>query len=436
MPLTTTPQPTGDHDAGVIEEARRRQRRRRAAGIGFSVLAAAIAVALWVGGGDHGGGSGASARDESALSGRPARLTLVHGRAFIGGQPAPVSVEPSLQAGNVGVCIRISGEGGSCNGPPPTATDPIYGGEGGFTVQEKVGPGGEVNTLFTGERVAAVHIAHLGTFAAKHVAGLPPGAKEVLFYRPPGARGSIIPPGLSASILRSFAHGRQGPALTETLLDASGHTIPVSYPQTFTLPNSYWQGTEAPPARGRCAMSSSFPSARTIWGQVTRQIAADHDITVPAWLTCLHVWYSAGSAAFETAILLNAKAPGDAPAPLWGAFPVPGHPGIVQIPPVQREVHFRFPKFARAQVARQLAEDVKTMGSLGRAHARADAQRYVQQMLALSGKEQTHWEVLVPATVARRVGPAWLLVRYGNSLAQRIAFLNALHVSRIALGRR
>jgi hypothetical protein len=54
-------------------------------------------------------------------------------------------------------------------------------------------------------------------------------------------------------------------------------------------------------------------------------------------------------------------------------------------------------------------------------------------MLALSGKEQTRWEVLVPPTVARRVGAAWLLVRYGNSLAQRIAFLEALHVSKIAL---
>jgi hypothetical protein len=434
MSLTVSPRPADGPDAGVIEEARRRQRRRRGTGTAFGGLAAIVAGALWLGGGGHGGSPGSGgANARGRLTGRPARLTLVHGRAFIGGQPAPVSVEPSLQAGNVGVCIRVSGEGGSCNGPPPTADDPIYGGEGGYTVQEKVGPTGEINALFSGARVAAVRVAHLGTFAAQHAAGLPPGAKEVLFYRPPGARGSVIPPGISPRILQGFAHGRQGPALTETLLSASGRAIPVSYSRTFTLPNSYWQGAAAPPADGRCAMSSSFTGAKTLWGQVTQQIAADRAITVPAWLTCLHVWYSAGSAAFETAILLNAKAPGSPPAPLWGAIPVPGHPGIVQIPPVQREIHFRFPKFTRAQVARQLAEDVKTMGPLGRAHARADAQRYVSRMLQLSGKEQTHWEVLVPPAVARRVGPAWLLVRYGNSLAQRIAFLQALHLSKIAL---
>ena len=43
------------------------------------------------------------------------------------------------------------------------------------------------------------------------------------------------------------------------------------------------------------------------------------------------------------------------------------------------------------------------------------------------------WQVLVPPAVARRVGPAWVLVRYGNSLAQRIAFLEGLHLTRLRL---
>jgi|NGEPerStandDraft_8_1074529.scaffolds.fasta_scaffold23430_3 hypothetical protein len=34
---------------------------------------------------------------------------------------------------------------------------------------------------------------------------------------------------------------------------------------------------------------------------------------------------------------------------LWGAIPVAGHPGIVQIPPVQREIHFRLPSLSLAQ---------------------------------------------------------------------------------------
>ncbi len=423
MALIAEPRPADGPDAGVIEEARRRQRRRRAAGIAFGAVAAIVAAALWIGGGS--GGSGTAG--EAPAPGRPLKLTLVHGQAFLGGRPAPVAMEPSLQAGNVGVCIRIADQGGGCNGPPPTAADPIYGGGDGFNVEEKVEPRGEIDALFTGPGVAAVRVAHLGTFTAHHVAGFSSATKEVVFYRPPGSRGSVLPPGVGASALGSFEHARGTPALTETLLDASGRAIPVNSSQTFTLPNSYWQGAEAPPARGRCAMSSSFPGVKTQWGQVTQRIAADSSITVPAWLTCLHVWFSAAGSAFETAVLLNASSPGSPPAPLWGAIPVPGHPGIVEIPTVQREIHYRFPRPSSAQAARELARDTKMVG-------RAQAERLMRQVEQLAGREQTAWDVLVPPTVARRVGPAWLLVRYGSSLAQRIAFLDALHVTRIALG--
>jgi len=419
MALIAEPRPADGPDAGVIEEARRRQNRQRAAGVAFAVLAAIAAGALWIGGGGSrtSGGGGALAR--------PLQLTLAHGRVLLGGQPAPVSIEPSLQAGNVGVCISITGQGGSCNGPPPSPTDPTYGG-GGFAVEEKVGPRGEIDALFTGPSVAAVRVAHLGTFPARRVSWLPASVKQVVFYRPPGARGSVLPPGTSAGVLRGFEHAR-GPALTETLLDASGHTIPAREPSTLTLSNSYWQGARAEPARGRCAMSSSLPGVKTEWGQVTQQIAADRNVTVPAWLTCLHVWYSDGAASFETAILLNASSPGSTPAPLWGAIPVPGHPGIVEIPPVERELHFRIPKPSSAQLARELARDTKIAG-------RARAQELIRQVERAASKAgETYWDVLVPPTVARRVGPAWLLVRFGNSLAQRIAFLNALHVTRIEL---
>jgi hypothetical protein len=419
-PPQTKPPVAVEIDGGVIQEARRRQHRRRATVIAFGAAAAVLAGALSI----DGSGGGSSASGELGAGARALKLTLVHGRVFIGGQPAPVSIEPSLQAGNVGVCISIAGEGGSCNGPPPTVADPMYGGDG-YTAEEKVGPRGEVDALFTGPGVAAVRVAHLGTFTAHRVAWLPAAVKEVVFYRPPGSRGSVLPPGTSPEVLRGFAHAR-GPALTETLLDASGHALPVREPSTFTLPNSYWQGAEAPPARGRCAMSSSYPGVKTQWGQVTQQIAADPSVTVPAWLTCLHVWYSAGSATFETAILLNAKTPGSAPAPLWGAIPVPGHSGIVEIPPVQREIHFRFAKLSRAQAARELAEVTKLVG-------RARAEQFLRSREQLSDKEQTHWEVLVPPAVARQVGPAWLLVRYGNSLAQRIAFLDSLRVTKIRL---
>lgn len=417
-PSPVTPSPAVDIDNGVIEEARHRQRRRRTRGIALGAIAAVIAGAVLLIGG---GGSGNSGAPGEPAPGSPLKLTLVHGRAFSGGQPALMGVTPSLQAGNVGVCIQVV-DHGVCNGPPPTVADPIYGGEGESSHEEKVGPTGEIDAIFTGPGVAAMRVAHLGTFKAQSAPGLPPGAKQIVFYRPPGSRGSVLAPGLSPQILQGFKRARRGPALTETLLDSSSHPIQVGKSPTFTLPNSYWQGKQAPPARGRCAMSSSLPGVRTEWGQVATEIAGDPSITTPAWLTCLHTWFSLGGTSYETAVLLDAKAPGATPAPLWGAIPLPGHPGIVEIPPVQRE--FRLPPLSPAQASRMLAVDTRTAG-------RARAEQVLRE-----SERRTVWDVFVPPTVARRVGPAWVLVSYGSSLAQRIAFLEGLHVTKLKLPHR
>jgi hypothetical protein len=422
-PPDATPSSAAEIDAGVIEEARRRQRRRRATGIAFGAAAAVIVMAaLFVGG----GGRGSQGAAGEAQAGRPLKLTLVHGRAFSGGQPELMGVTPSLQAGNVGVCVKVLGEG-ECNGPLPGDAYPVYGEGQGFRAEEKVGPEGEIDAVFTGPGVAAMRVAHLGVFKAELAPGLPPGSRQIVFYRPPGSRGSVLAPGLSPQILRGFERAGNEPALTETLLDASGHAIALGKPpRTFVLPNSYWQGAQPAPAQGRCAMSSSLPGVRTEWGQVATEIAPDRDIAGPGWLTCLHTWLSRDGASYETAILLNASSPGSPPAPLWGAVPVPGHPGIVQIPPIQQELHFRLRKPSHAQIARELAKDIKSVG-----HARAEED--VRPAEQLSGKEQTYWDVFVPPTVARLVGAAWVLVRDGNSLAQRIAFLEGLHVTRLEL---
>jgi hypothetical protein len=414
-PLQAAPSPAVEIRDGVIEEARRRQRRRRSAGIVFGAAALLSAIsALLIGG----GGSGNAGAQGKPSPDRPPKLTLVHGRAFVGGQPALMGVTPSLAAGNVGVCVMVVSQG-SCNGPLPSAADPVYGGEGVFSPEGKVGPAGQIDALFTGPGVAAVRVAHLGTFKAEPAPGLPPGAKQIVFYRPPGSRGSVLPPGRSLQILQGFERARRGPALTETLLDASGHPIPVGESQTFQLPNSYWQWPQAPPARGRCAMSSSLTGVRNAWGMVATKIAADPDIATPGWLSCLDAWFSVGGTSYETAILLNASSPGNTPAPLWGAIPVPGHPGIVEIPPVQRAFHL--PPLSPAEARRMLAVDTRRGG-------RARAEQVLHE-----SEHRTFWSVLVPPTVARRVGPAWLLVRYGPSLAQRISFLQALHVTKIAL---
>lgn len=415
------PAPAGEIESGVIEKARRRQRRRRRVALALAallVLAGLSAVSI-------GGGGGSGGAPGEPFSRGPLKLTLVHGHAFVGGQPALMGVTPSLQAGNVGVCVRVVAEEG-CNGPYPSAAYPIYGGAEGFSPEEKVGPEGEIDAIFTGPGVAAMRVAHVGTFKAQRAAGLPPGARQIVFYRAPGSRGTVLAPGLDPQMLRGFERARRGPALTETLLDASGHPIRVGKPVTFQLPNSYWQGAQAPPAAGRCAIRSALAGVRTEWGEVARRIAGDPGISTAGWLTCLNAWFSSDAGSFEAAILLNGSSPGRPPAMLWGAIPLPGHPGMVEIPPVQREIHYRFPRPSRAQLARALALDTKRAG-------RAQAERLVRRVERLAGREQTAWDVFIPSTVARRVGAAWVLVRYGDGLAQRIRFLESLRVTKLEL---
>jgi hypothetical protein len=161
-------------------------------------------------------------------------------------------------------------------------------------------------------------------------------------------------------------------------------------------------------------MSSSIPGVRTEWGQVATKIAGDPNLTTPAWLTCLHTWFSLDGASYETAVLLDAT--------LWGAIPLRGHRGMVEIPSVQRKVSL--PPLTSAQTNRILVVDTRRAG-----------RRKAEQIL-LESERRTIWYVLVPPTVARRVGDAWVLVRYGSGPAQRIAFLEGLHLTKVELARR
>ena len=380
-PPPTPPSSAPDPDAGVIEEARRRQRRRRIVGAAIVAVVAAIAgIALLAGG----GGSGAVQGLPAYL--RPDKLALVHGQPFSGGQPAYVGISPSLKAGNVGVSEIVVNRGGGY-GSPPTPGDPAYAGDG-WSPKKKVGPEGEIDAVFTGPAVAAVRVAHLGTFRTHRVAGFPADVREVVFYRPPGSPGTVLPVGTSPAVLDSSEEARHAPVLTETPLDASGRPIPAREQPTFMLPSAYWQAPQTQPAAGRCAVASTLPGVRGEWGEAATEIAPDRHITTAAWLSCMDAWLTRGGVSYEVALLLNAAAPGRAPAPLWGAVPVPGHPGIFQIKAVERDWHF-----------------------------------------AIHGRERTFTSVYVPREVIRRVGPAWLIVRNGGTLAQRVAFLDALRAT-------
>lgn len=379
-PPPTPPISVPAPDAGVIEEARRRQRRRRLIGGAFGVLAIATGAVLLAGKGGSGAGVGRFAYRQ------PLKLALVHGQPYSGGRPAYVGISPSLKAGNVGVCEHVISDG-SCYGSPPTPGDPAYAG-GGWSPKKKVGPEGEIDAAFTGPAVAAVRVAHLGTFKTHRVAGMPADVREVVFYRPPGSPGTVLPIGASPSVLRGSEEARHAPVLTETPLDAAGRPIPARESPSFMLPSAYWQAPQTQPAGGRCTVASTLPGVRGEWGESATEIAPDRDVTTAAWLSCMDAWLNHGATSYEVALLLNASAPGRAPAPLWGAVPVPGHPGVFQIEAVERQWRFQ-----------------------------------------IHGRRRTFTAVYVPRAVMRRVGPAWLIVRYGGSLAQRIDFLDSLRPS-------
>ena len=265
-----------------------------------------------------------------------------------------------------------------------------------------MGPAGEIDVTLTGPSVAAVRVEGIGTFHPIPLPGLPAGDGAVVFYRPPGSVGTVLPPGGTTALLYGEEHNPHPVGITLTPLNSAGRAIPTvpvtSDRRLFQLPNSYWQAPATAPKNASCALASGLPGVSVEWGQVATRIAPDTAPVGTAFLTCMQVWYRRDGATFQAGLLLNAQAPGREPGPLWGARALPGHPGIVRVPAVYR----------RLPTAQQLA-------TLRREHP----------SLAAFAESP-----LVPATLARREGGAWLLVRYGRSLAERIDFLQALHVTR------
>jgi hypothetical protein len=377
-------------DDGVIEEARRRQRRRQR-GVWTAIVAAAAAcVGLLLGT----TGAGTTTPAGHAAAQLPQlRLAFVHGRPYVNGQPFVVSVTPSLRAGNVGMCVSAEG-GGGCPTSYAGPGRPLYGAEG-TQGDGKVGPQGEIDYILTRPGVAAVRVKHTGTFKPIDLPGLPSGDRAVVFYRSPGSIGTVVPPEAARDFEQSHPPST---AITLTPLDPHGHPIPQRAGHMFQLPSRYWQQPAAPPAKASCALTSSLGQVSGAWGEVAMKIAPDTAVTGAAFLTCLETWYHHDGASLQAALLLNAQTPGRPPAPLWNVTPLTGHPGVVQIHGIYRRWNL-------------------TPAEL--------KQRRREHPGAATFIETT----LEPPAVARRDGNAWLLVRYGRTLAERVRFLKSLHAT-------
>jgi hypothetical protein len=370
-------------EAGVIEDARRRQKRRWEL-----VVATLVTVGLVVGAavGGIGGGRGGP----GVLAPRPElRLTFQHDSAFVNGEPLAVGIAPDLAAGQVSLIVRQEYTGGTSSTPYPTPNAPLYGpGASNIAVAHGKSIEGVLYLTLVGPDVASVRVTHLGTFRPVNVRGALPGDKAIVFFRPAGSRGTVLPPGIGGDNVEGMQH----PALFETAYDAAGKEIAVTPYWTnqarFQLESRYWRAP-APPAAGRCAVTSSLATATPQWGEVAQTIAPDHAVSGPAFLSCLNTWYHWHASSLDVGILLNAESPGTRPAALWNATPLSGSRDTFTIKAVTDKI--------------RVGPEHTTLAPVN----------------------------LAPGGVARRDGDAWIIVRGGHNRTQELAFLNTLRITKL-----
>ena len=316
---------------GVIADARGRQRRWRWTGLAAVLVAIAAGVVVLA----------------VSLGGGQARFAVPqHGRATGSLRALAVSdyafwATPDLGAGNATLDIRVTGPGAQwgmtecCNGRPGQGS--IVGINGFDSVPAPV-TYNELpdDVLLVSSRVAAVRVAGFGTVGAVSVTGLQPGEKVVAFSVPQYAAKTrpirvhfALPNHHKRTVLvRPPPPERLAPL---TALDKNGYPLPaVSAAATATEPSTIHGGA--------CAINSTLSG---LTRQAPRAVLSVTPIPASArgiFLSCLNetvAYRDANPVAVnaQVALLVNAHHPGRPPASLWGATPVPGHPGIVELKP-------------------------------------------------------------------------------------------------------
>jgi hypothetical protein len=414
-----------------------------------------LGILVFGGAGHSGGGSGSGSAESVGL-------TIRHGYAYVDGYPIEVGVTPSLLAGTVGLTLTIAGVtpggiSGDGDAAYPTAAEPLFG--PGY-VNGNFASGGNENVYLSlvGSAVAEMRVSHLGTFKPVKLLGLLAGQRAIVFSRPRGAPGRVFTPGTSPQLIARYRRANQSPALIESLYNSSGkviriesNAVPADGISPFHDPTSTLVDRTAASSNARCAARSTLAGASTLSGEIATSIAADRQLSGPAFLSCLDNLFIWHGDSFEVAILLNAEAPGHAPAALWNAAPIPGHPGLVEVRAERYASHYQV---TRAELPNNLAglggQALRGVEQYARRHDQDIGQQRIQEM------------TLTPPMVATRVGNAWLIVQpevdaplqstggsglyepspslgsrgvSNNNLAKAIQFLSGLRVTKLDLSR-
>ena len=331
--------------------------------------------------------------------------------ASVAGYRYTITVTPSLYTGTAGwesfITYSTTSTGGSPyrggggGGGYPTTTTPLFGGSvfsfGAYTTRGKT-----VDYVLTSPQVLALRMGNrtIRTFSSP---ALPAGDRAAVFFVP--ARGPDLVLGWRPGMpIRGYTtvwgcpcrHGRavsvigKIPFVAILPLDRYGHVIATQVPPPPSEPmSSYWQapsaGTptihESPyhgpthPRPGVCELAQhGLPGLVGEWGRTLSTVSPAKDALGEVFLSCVNTEYYLHGWPLQVAVLLDGRRPGQTIGPIPGARPIPGDPNMVDLAAGQ-----------------------------------------------------------TPALTAKRVGNAWLVAEGGSGLAQRIAVLHALEISKLDL---
>jgi len=367
-----------------------------------AVLLAALVIA---------GSAAAAILSLSASQPLVGRVPGAFSSASLAGFGYTIRVSPGLGAGGAGwqPWIVYSGPGTSGYGQTggvsagyPSATAPVFGGgspPGGCI--PCYARGNPVEYVLTGPQVFAVRIGSqtIRTFTSR---ALPTGDRAAVFFihargpvsvlpageRPPGIKNVIfvVPLARSGRVIATEPKPNVAPwyePLPSTWMapDASTRWWPLPGGSMPYHGRGYHQ--PAHPGPGVCELSQhGLPALHAQFGETIAWITPVKDALGEVFLSCIDAEYYLHGWPIEAAVLLDGRQPGQVPGPIPGARPVPGQPGIVDLP----TGHFPSSLFSR---------------NFG--------------------------------VTAKRVGDAWLVAQGGYDLAQRVQVLNALRISKLDL---
>jgi hypothetical protein len=309
-----------------------------------------------------GGAAAAAVLLGGTHSSAPLAGALPEPRQSLGPTSYRIGFTPDISGGHVGWCDQVNfttreqslghghferlyGGGASGCGRGPTVAEPfidtdVVGGSGGregrhFSYQ--------IAYYLTAPQVSAVRASPTLTILTRPEPRLPDGYRVAVGF-------PQVEHGGSAQAIRAFspvALAANGRELATPRLPVGTPWVPdptVSWQRSrqvglhmlFAIPQSAGRARgqrvllrRNPPA-GPCAIDSSrLHGARQQLGNVVLRVRPVPQVIGRAYLSCIDTEITYRGWAVDVALLLDAHHPGTLPAPLPGATPVPGHPGVV-----------------------------------------------------------------------------------------------------------